>query len=80
MGINCKRKRKIEEDIDHCRTEKEAKRRREEQFENQNFNLMTNVLYTAEEILRVHKRMNTECGPNLNRNVGKLWCRSICFD
>ena len=55
MGINCKRKRKIEEDIDHCQTEKEAKRRREEQFENQNFNLMTNVLYTAEEILRVHK-------------------------
>ena len=41
---------------------------------------MTNVLYTAEEILRVHKRMNTECDPNLNRNVGKLWWRSICFD
>ena len=52
MGINCKKKIKIEEDIDHCRTEKGAKRRREEQFENQNFNLMTNVLYTAEEISR----------------------------
>ena len=34
MGINCKKKIKIEEDIDHYRTEKGAKRRREEQFEN----------------------------------------------
>ena len=32
MGINCKIKIKIEEDIDHYRTEKEAKRRREEQL------------------------------------------------
>ena len=34
-------------------------------------NLMTNVLHTAEGILTVNKRMNTERGPNVNRNVGK---------
>ena len=34
---------------------------------------MTNVLYTDEGILRVNKRMNTERGPNVIRNVGKLW-------
>ena len=40
MRIN--RKRKIElEYIDNYRREKEVKRRREEQYENENFNLMT---------------------------------------
>ena len=53
---------------------KKVKRRREEQYdENGNFNLMTNVLYTGEGILRVNKRMNTERGPNVIRNVGKPW-------
>ena len=41
---------------------------------------MTNVLYTAEGILRVNKRMNMEHGPNINRNVGKLWWRNIYFN
>ena len=59
---------------------KEVKRRREEQYENENFNLMTNVLYTTERILRVNKRMNTECSPNGNRNVGKLWWRNVYFN
>ena len=30
---------------------------------------MTNVLYTAERILRVNKRMNIERGPNVNRKL-----------
>ena len=34
---------------------------------------MTNVLYIAEGILRVNKRVNTERRPNINGNVGKLW-------
>ena len=70
MGINCKRKIEIEEDIDHYRTENEAKRRREEQFENQNFNLMTNILYTAEEILRVNKRYEYRTWPKCKQ---KCW-------
>ena len=41
---------------------------------------MTNVLYTAEEILRVNKRTNTERGPNVNKNVGKLWWRNVYFN
>ena len=41
---------------------------------------MTNVLYTAKGILKVNKRMNTERGPNVKRNVGKLWWRNICFN
>ena len=73
MRINRKRKIELEEDIDNYRREKEVKRRREKQYENENFNLMVNVLYTAEGILRVNKRMNTERGTNVNRNVGKLW-------
>ena len=40
---------------------------------------MTNVLYTAEGILKVNKFMNTELSPNVNRNVGKLWWRNVCF-
>ena len=24
--------------------------------------------------------MNTERGPNVNRNVGKLWCRNVYFN
>ena len=59
---------------------KEAKQRHEEQYENENYNFMTNVLYTAEEILRVNKRMNTERGPNVNKNVGKLWWRNVYFN
>ena len=51
MRINRKRKIELEEDIDNYRREKEVKKRREEQYENENFNLMTNVLYTAEGIL-----------------------------
>ena len=30
---------------------------------------MTNVLYTAEGILTVNKRMNIERGPNVNRKL-----------
>ena len=30
---------------------------------------MTNVLYNAEGILRVNKRMNIERGPNVNRKL-----------
>ena len=41
---------------------------------------MKNVLCTAEEILRVNKRMNTERGPNVNKNVGKLWWRNVYFN
>ena len=48
--------------------------------ENENFNLMTNVLYTPEEILRVNKCMNTERGPIINKNVGKLWWRNVYFN
>ena len=48
--------------------------------ENENFNLMANVLHTPEEILRVNKRMNTERGPNINKNVGKLWWRNVYFN
>ena len=72
MRINRKRKIELEEDIDNYRREKEVKRRREEQYENENFNLMTNVPYTAEGMLTINKRMDTERGPNVNRNVGKL--------
>ena len=80
--IKCRnRKTKIElEDIDNYRGEKEVKRKREEQCENGNFNLMTNVLHTSEGILRVNKRMNTDRRPNVNRNVGKLWWRNVCFN
>ena len=49
------------------------------QYENENFNLMTNVLYTAEGILRANKRMNIKC-PNVNRNVGKLWWTNVYFN
>ena len=80
MRINRKRKVDLEEDIDKYRRDKEVQRRREEQYENENFNLMTNVLYTAEGILRVNKHMNTERGPNVNRNVGKLWWRNVYFN
>ena len=72
MRINRKRKIELEEDIDNYRREKKVKRRREEQYENENFNLTANVLYTVEEILRVNKRINAERGSNVNRNVGKL--------
>ena len=57
MRINRKRKIELEEDIDNYRREKEVKRRREEQYENENFNLMTNVLYTGEGMLTVNKRI-----------------------
>ena len=60
MRTNRKIKVELEKDIDNYRREKEVKRRREEQYENENFNLMTNVLYTTKGILRVNKRMNTE--------------------
>ena len=62
MRINRQRKIELEEDIDNYRREKELKRRREEQHENENFHLMTNVLYrvyTTEGILRVNKRLST---------------------
>ena len=80
MPINRKRKIELEEDIDIYRREKEVQRRREEQYENENFKLMTNVLYIAEGILRVNKHMNTERGLNVNRNVGKLWWRNVYFN
>ena len=51
----------------------EIMRRCEEQYENENFNLMANFLYTPEGILRVNKRLNTERSPNVNKNFGKLW-------
>ena len=60
MRINRKRNVESEEDIDNYRREKEGKRRREEQRENQNFNFMAKVQYTAEGILGVNKRMNTD--------------------
>ena len=44
MHINRKRKKEWEEEIDNYRREKEVKQRREEQYENENFNLMTKVL------------------------------------
>ena len=44
MHINRKRKKEWEEDIDNYRRKKEVKQRREEQYENENFNLMTKVL------------------------------------
>ena len=47
MGINRKRKIELEEDIDNYWRENGVKRRRGKQYENENFNLMTNVLYTA---------------------------------
>ena len=72
MCINCKRKIELEEDTDHYWREKEVKLRREEQHENKNFNLMTIVLYTVKGILRVNKCMNTEWGPNVNKNVGNF--------
>ena len=80
MRINRKRKIELEEDIDNYQREKNVKRGREEQYENEKFNLMTNVLYTARGILRVNKRMNTERHPNVNRNVGKLWRRNVYFN
>ena len=40
----------------------------------------TNVLYTAEEILRVNKRMNTERGPNLTRNVSEFQWKNVYFN
>ena len=80
MRINRKRKIELEEDIDNYEREKNVKRGREEQYENEKFNLMTNVLYTARGILRVNKRMNTERHPNVNRNVGKLWRRNVYFN
>ena len=80
MPINRKRKRELEEDIGNYRRDKEVKRRREEQYENEYFNLTTNVLYTAEGMLRVNKRMDTERGPNVNRNVGKAWWRNVYFN
>ena len=52
MPINRKRKIELEEHSDNYRREKEVKRRRQEQYKNENFNLMTNVPYTAEGILR----------------------------
>ena len=78
--INRKRKIELEEDIDNYRREKEVKRRREEQYENENFSLMTNVPYTAEVISRVNKHMNAERSPNVNKNVGKLWWRNVYFN
>ena len=45
MCINRKRKIELEEDIDTYQREKEVKRRREEQYENENFNSLTSVLY-----------------------------------
>ena len=80
MRINRKRKMELEEDIDNYQRGKEVKRRREEQYENENFNLMTNVLYTAKGILRVNKHMNTEGGPNVNGSLGKLWWRNVYFN
>ena len=80
MRINRKRKIELKEDIDSYLREKEVKRRRVEQYENENFNLMTNVLYAAEGILRVNKSMNTERGPIVYRNVGKLWWRNVYFN
>ena len=80
MPINRKRKRELEEDIGNYRRDKEVKRRREEQYENEYFNLTTNVLYTAEGMLRVNKRMDTERGPNVNSNVGKAWWRNVYFN
>ena len=71
--LNFKRKIELEEEIDNYQREKEVKWRSKERYENQNFNLMTNFLYSAKGILRVNKRMNTERGPNVNKNVGKLW-------
>ena len=41
---------------------------------------MANVLCTAEGTLRVNKRLNTERGPNVNRNIGKLWWRNVYFN
>ena len=41
---------------------------------------MANVLYTAEGTLRVNKGLNTERGPNVNRNIGKLWWRNVYFN
>ena len=70
----------LEEDIDNYQIEKVVKRRRAEQYENENFNQMANVLYTAEETLRVNKRTNTERGPNVNSNVDKLWWRNVYFN
>ena len=51
MGINRKRKIELEEDIDNYWRENGVKRRRGKQYENENFNLMTNVLYTAVQLL-----------------------------
>ena len=67
MRINRRRKIELEEDIDNYRREKEVNWRLEEQYEN-----VINVLYTAEEILKVNKRMNSERRPIVNRNVGNF--------
>ena len=67
MRKNRRSKIELEEDIDNYRREKGVRRRREEQYEN-----VTDVLYTAEETLRVNKRMNSERRPNVNRNVGNF--------
>ena len=80
IRINRKKEIELEEDIGNYRREKEVKKRREEQYENENFNMMKNVLYTAEGILRVNKCINTEHDPNVNRNVGKLWWRNVYFN
>ena len=60
MRIKRKRKIELEEDIDNYGREKEVKRRRKEQYENENFNLMANVLVTAERGLRKNKRKTYE--------------------
>ena len=52
MHINRKRKIELEEDIDDYQIEKEVKRRREEQYENENFNLMTSVQARSQDFLR----------------------------
>ena len=42
--------------------------------------MKNNILYTTEGILRVNKRMITERGPNVNKNVGKLSWRNVYFN
>ena len=80
IHINHKRKIELDEDIGNYRREKEVKRRHEKQYENENSSFMENVLYTAEGILKVNKRLNIEGGPNVNRNVGKFWWRNVYFN
>ena len=52
MHINRKRKIELEENIDNYQIEKEVKRRRDEQYENENFNLMTSVQARSQDFLR----------------------------